>query len=147
MFIDGANLFDTAAAITATRVSTNVIDLGIARDLGIGNNSLKLMALITTTMLSAGSSTLNVQIQGSTDNSSYTTMAETGPIAKAQLTAGRRLFDVGIPRPIPGQARPRYLQLRYEVGTADFTAGAVTAALVLDRDDQVYYPSGIAINN
>lgn len=147
MIIDGANLFDTAAALTATRVSTNVIDLGIARDLGIGDNRLKLLALVTTTLLSAGATTLNLQIRGSTDNSSYTTMAETGAIAKAQLIAGTRLFDVGIPRPVPGQARPRYLQLRYEVAVSDFTAGAVTAALVFDRDDTVYYPSGIAISN
>lgn len=147
MIIDGANLFDTAAALTATRVSTNVIDLGIARDLGIGDNRLKLFAMLTSALLSGGASTLNVQIQGSTDNSTYTTMAETGAIAKAQLIAGVRLFDTSIPRPVPGQARPRYLQLRYEVAVSDFTAGAVTAALVFDRDDNVYYPSGIAVSN
>jgi hypothetical protein len=152
MYMDQSLLFDTAAAITATAVSTNIIDLTNTRDLGVGDSSaLDVVVLVTTTMLAAGAATLTVQFQGSTDNSTYTTMMQSDTIGKASLTAGTKLsFDM--PRLSAGQARPRYLRLNYVVATGPFTAGNVTSFIVIDDHASTGiaaygYAPGIVINN
>jgi len=78
-----------------------------------------------------------------------------GPVvAEASLIIGARLLDDDMPRPIPGQALPRFLRLQYvTVGT--HTAGAVIGTMVLDRHDLPEqanavlggYPPGIVIAN
>jgi hypothetical protein len=73
MYMDGLLLFDTNVAITSTAVSTNVIDLLNARDMGVGDDpALDVVIQVTSALLSAGASTLTVQFQGSTDNTTYT---------------------------------------------------------------------------
>lgn len=153
MYMDASLLFDTAAAITSTgQVSTNIIDLTNARDLGVGDNpALDVVFIVTTTMLAAGAATLQIQFQGSTDNSTYTTMMQTDAIPKATLVAGAK-FSFDLPRMISGQSRPRYLRLNYVVGTGPFTAGAATAFIVLDDQLNVGagsygYAPGIVIAN
>lgn len=148
MILDGALLFDSAAAITAasgTQASTNVLDLLNARDMGIGDApSLKILAQVITAF--AGGTSVVVALQGSTDNTTYTTMLASAALTLGSLTAGSRIFDVDVPRPVPGQAVPRYLRLLYTtVGT--HTLGTVTAGIVLDRQDQIAYPAGINIVN
>lgn len=148
MILDGLLLFDNAVAITVTRVSTNQLDLLNARDMGIGDSpSLKVRVLVTTPLVSGGATTLQVQFQGSTDNVTYTTYAESAAIAKAALVQGAHVFDIDVPRTQPGGALPRYLQLNYVVATGPFTAGAVTAGIVLGPDDNISYPPGVVIAN
>ncbi len=164
---DGA----TDSPTTGTQVSSNVIDLGVigipsfangggARDIGIGDDpAMKLMVTVTT--LFAGSSTLIVILQGAPDNGSgvpvsWTTMYTSATIAAANLTVGARLADIDVPRVIPGQPIPRFLRLEFTNGGTS-TAGAVEAAIVLDRFDQIRgtgvsgnisgYPAGINIAN
>jgi len=154
---------------TGSQVSTNQLDLGIiglpsfaagagARDIGIGDDpAMKLLVQVTTAFASGTS--LAVNIQGAPDNGSgapgsYTVMA-TGPVVvEASLIAGARLLDIDMPRPAPGQALPRFLQLGYvTVGT--HTAGTLKGFLVLDRHDLPEqanatlggYPAGINIAN
>lgn len=150
MILDNSLLLDTAHAITATADSTNVIDLLNARDIGAGNApgaTPKLMVLVTTAFATTNAGTLTVKVQGSTDNSTYTTYAESRAYTSAEMTAGVRLLDIDIPRPSGTAALPRYLKLNYTVANA-FTGGAVTSAIVLGRDDNTpAYPSGIAISN
>ena len=167
----GAASGTTTDAPTANAgVSTNVIDLGIAglplsasgggaRDIGIGDDpAMKFMVLVTVAF--ATGTSLSISVQGAPDNGSaapgsYTTMI-TGPVVPvASLVAGTRLLDVDMPRPAPGQALPRYLQLLYNVVGSSFTVGQITGYLVLDRMDQVEqsnavmggYPVGITIAN
>jgi len=152
MIIDGLLLFDSAAAVTSTAASTNIVDLVNARDIGVGDDpAMKVMVLVTTAITTTNSATLTVSAQGSTDNSTWSTYVSSPAYAAAALVAGARLFDIDWPRPAAGLATPRYIRLYYTVGTGIFSAGAVTAALVLDRDDRVNaagaYPAGIAIAN
>lgn len=157
---------------TGTQTSTNSIDLGIsgiptstaggggggARDIGIGDDpAMKLLVLVTTTFLSGTS--LQVNVQGAPDNGSgaegtYTTMLSGPVVTEANLIAGARLLDDDMPRPVPGQALPRFIRLQYvTVGT--HTAGVLKAFLVLDRHDLPEqanavlggYPAGINIAN
>lgn len=146
MILDKLLMFSNAQALTATAVSTDVIDLGVARDIAPGYPIKGFVAVITA-LLSGGATTLQVQVQGSTDNSTFTTYWESEAIAKASITAAGSRIDFEMPRPTPGRALPRYLRLNYIAAVADFTAGTITAGLVLDRGDQVYYPPGIAVAN
>lgn len=182
MILDALLQFDNAASLAiaaGTQASTNVIDFGLgtsakpaipsnangggARDMGIGDDpALKLLVQVATTFTSGGAGTLSVAIQGAPDNGAgvpgaYTTWWTSPVYALATLTAGARLLNMDFPRPPAGVAVPRFVRLLYTVAGATMDTGAITAYLVLDRDDQMYnstnnavlggYPPGIAISN
>jgi hypothetical protein len=173
MILDGLLQFSgvNGDSPTATGVSTNIIDLHLvgipvlanlqgARDMGIGDDpALKLLVLVTTAF--TGLTSLQVALQGATDNgagapAAFTTWWLSPVYALATLVAGARLYDMDMPRPPAGVAVPRFLQMSYTVaGTG--TGGAIKAFIVIDRHDQMYnatnnaihggYPAGIIITN
>jgi hypothetical protein len=161
MIIDGLLQFSGTAGIagstdsptTGAQFSNNVIDLQNARDLGIGDDpALKVFAAVTTAF--TGGTSIQVTVAGSTDNVTFTPMASGPVIVEANLIAGTHLCDIDLPRiagalmdrPGASQAMPRYIRLNYTtVGTHG--AGALFAALVLDRHDQIAYPPGVVIAN
>jgi len=133
MSYDSENIFDQTVALTATRVSTNVIKTsGSSKgNIGIGN---KLYVVVKTGALdftSGGSSTLVITVE-TDDNeafSSATTIATSASIAKAAITKNKLLWEIALPTNCE-----QFLRLRYTVGTADFTAGTVFAALATSPD-------------
>jgi len=142
MLIDKQNQLSDAQAVTSTgsTASSNVIDLGVARDIAGGVvEALKLLIQVNTTFTSGGSATLQVQVQTSADNSSWSTLAESAAIPVASLVQGYRFFENGVPGPTS-----RYLRLNYVVGTAAMTAGKLDAALVPSLDVQPVYARGYA---
>lgn len=146
MILDSTNLFDASVALTVSRVSTDQIDLSQQRDLGIGNDLL-LVVMATTPFTAGGAATLVIDFQGSVDNVTYTTYASSPAMSVAQVNSGY-LFPTTVPRPFAGSvARPRFLRLNYTVATGPYTAGAILAGLVLQRDDMIYYPSGYSTTN
>jgi len=149
MLLDGFNLFSNGQVLTATADSTNVLDMQNARDLGIGENkTLKIFVSTGTALLSAGATTTTVTLSGSTDASTWTVMASSPAIAKADLTAaGARIWSIDMPRPVAGQALPRYYKLTYTLATGPFTSGTINAGIVLDDQANVQYPAGITIAN
>lgn len=139
----GANQF----ASGATTTSTNTIDLLNARDIGTGSEgdmaALTVEFLITTAY--AGGTSVNFQVQGSTDTVTWTTYSETGAVVIASLTAGARLkLKMPIVNP-DGGAAPRYLRTAY-VNAGVNTAGAVIAWLGT-VDNNRYYPPGVTVSN
>lgn len=146
MILDGLLLFDKDSAITVTGVSGNVIDLLNPRDMGIGY-PLAVLVQPTANFTAGGAGTLQVQFQGSADNVSYTTYAESIALSLAQLQTGKTPFAINVPRPNPGDPLPRYLRLNYIVGTGPMLTGKLTAGILLDRQDNVYYPPGTVVNN
>ena len=125
MILDTNMLFSDAQAITVTAVSTNVIDLGADRDLGVTSN-LDLIALVGTAFLAAGAATLQMVLQ-TDDNlafSSPVTLVDTGAIPKATLVAGYDALKLRLP-----QVTERYLRVSYTVATGPMTAGTLTAAI------------------
>lgn len=170
MILDALLVFDpnpTSLAIAVgTQASTNTIDWGItggtipnsangggARDMGIGDNpALKINAQVVTTFTSGGAGTLSVAIQGAVDNGSgapgaWNTWYTSPAYALATLTAGAGLLPIDMPRPPAGLPMPRFVRLLWTVAGATMTAGAVTAEIVLDRQDWVTYPAGLTVNN
>lgn len=173
-YISAAQPTDSLAIGAGTQASNNVLDLHMAgipvlangqgaRDIGIGDDpAMKLLVQVATTFTSGGAATLSVSFQGATDNgagapAAFSSWWTSPTYALASLNAGSRLFDMDVPRPPDGIAMPRFLRLLYTVGTTNFTAGAVSSWIVLDRDDQPYqstdnailggYPAGITVAN
>ena len=130
-------------AITATRDSTNVVDLGVARDMGIGT-SLYLVMIGDGLFAAAGAATLSIAFRGSADDSTYFTYAQGTVLSIAQLNAGGYFLPITVPRPLATgiMPMPRYYKMVYTVATGPFTAGAVQAYLALSRDDIPAYPAG-----
>lgn len=135
MIMDKLLLFSTAQNITSTEPSDNVIDLGVARDVGISDSkSMKILVVVTTGFTSTDG-TLTVVAQGSTDNSTWDDYISSPALTAGNLVVTRRIMDAEWPRPASGKSTPRYLRLNYVVANAAFTPGAVTATLVVDRQD------------
>lgn len=160
MIFDGNLLFDAAAYNPAvgltgvsqfssgsTTFSTNVLDLLNARDMGQGKSGkspIEIFCLVTIAF--TGGTSLNVALQGSTDNVTYVTYGETGAIPVASLVVGAQIFNSMIPgvQPETG-APPRYYRLAYTCVGA-MTTGAVIAGLC-GTDDNRYYKPGITVTN
>lgn len=131
MILDNQTLFSDRQAITATAVSTNVIDLGpidvgVRRDIGPGK-PIPVVVQVTADMAAAGAATLSVALQVD-DNSGFAspkTVMTVGPVAVASLKAGYQIPLDYIPR----GTDERYLRLNYVVATGPMTAGTITAGV------------------
>lgn len=134
MILSQQQLFSDKQAITATAVSTNVIDLGLPgtpydaaaplhQDVGKGN---KVPVLIQVTEDFDNLTSLTITIEtGSTPSLGTAVISET--ILLADLVAGKQSVLTYLPNSIDEQ----YLGLRYTVtGTAPST-GSVTAGITM----------------
>lgn len=149
MITDALLQLSSAQAVTSTAVSTNAIDLGVARDVGPGEDMF-VEITVDTTATAAGAATVQFQIISSAaaNLGSPTILVQTDAIGKAELTAGRRPIALRIPHTVLA-AQPigqRYLGLQYTVATGPLTAGAFTANVVLDvQEVGKYYASGYTV--
>jgi hypothetical protein len=145
MIRDHELMFSDAQALTATALSTNVIDLGplsggnLTRDITGGDGGQMFLHVNVGTLFeSGGASTLVITLESddNTSLSSATTHYTSASIAKASLVAG---YELIVPMPVANYQR--YLALRYTVGTANFTAGAISATMVRGIRNYPYYAS------
>jgi len=137
MIFDKELLFSDAQAVTSTgaNASTNIVDLGVRRDIGRGE-PLWLTIVVPTAFTSGGAGTLDFQLQ-TDDNSSFssaTTLWTSSAQALAALAAGAK-WQVRLPK-----GCERYLRLNYQVATAAMTAGAITAGITIGSSDEEYAP-------
>lgn len=151
LIFDGT-LPNTGVAITGTGTSTNVIDLGSARDAGVGND-LEIVVLVTTAFTTTNSGTLQVQVETcSTAGGSYVALLESPVMTAANLIAGTKLVYV-LPRNQLNNATAgvvaapnEFLRLTYTVANA-FTAGAVFSYLNAAPDTNQFraYPANYSV--
>lgn len=147
MITDKLNMFSGLAgqAVTASAASTDVLDLGplthgnTRRDIGAGE-PLYLVIAVLVAAAAAGAATVNFQLQTSDDNATWVTLFDSGSVALADMTAGKRPVAVAVPRGVR-----RYLRVNYSVGTGPLTAGTFWAGLVKDVQDTATYASGFTI--
>jgi len=157
MILDSQLCFSSAQTVNSTTVaSTNIIDLLNPRDMGIGDDpALKLAIYVTTAFVLASSTpSLTVQFQGAPDNGSgspgtYVTYAESRAYAAADMPLGAKLLPIDVPHRDPGLVVtfPRFYRLNYLIATSTFSAGALSAYIVIDRQDSSQYPAGLVISN
>jgi len=149
MLIDKQNQFSADAGdsptATGSTVSTNIVDLGVARDVGGAvTDQLMLLCEVVAAFASGGSATLQVQFQTAPDNGAgapgtWQILAQSDAIPVASLGQGYKF----LPGELPGGTL-RFLRLAYVIGTAVMTAGTLKAALVPSLDVQPVYPRGYA---
>lgn len=141
-YIDNLNLFSDEQAITVTAPSTDVIDLGVDRDIGSGE-AIELVIKVNDLFTAAGDATLTIDVETDNDSAfgSANIIASSGAIGKAALTAGSEHLKIRVP-----MTTERYLRLNYTVATGPMTAGSLTAGLQLSRQDNRAYPSGFTVD-
>lgn len=125
MYLDKQNLYSEDQAITATAVSTNVIDHSVS-EIGPGE-PVEILAQVTEDF--AGGTSVAVSLQTDDDEAFGTveTLVTTDAVPVASLTAGYQFRLSTLPVGVKTYSRLNYTV----VGTP--TAGAVTAGLALDR--------------
>lgn len=141
MMYDKLNTFGTDQAVTTTAASTDIIDLGAARDMGNGE-PLELVILVTQNVTAAGAATVTFALE-TDDNAGFSSpvvLANSGAIGKALLTAGAEVLRVKVPLDAE-----RYLRTNYTVATGPLTAGTFTAFLAHDRQASRAYASGFTV--
>lgn len=155
----------TAQAVTATAVSTDSIDLGVAREMGAGKQLVWHIS-VNQTATAAGAATVDFEAITADDaalTSNVTVVGRSEPIGKAELvaytansgSAGKPAVVVPIDMKTaittpPNQSLAlgkRYLGVRYTVATGPLTAGQFTADLVAEiQDGRKFYASGFTVS-
>lgn len=141
MMYDKLNTFGTDQAVTTTAASTDIVDLGAARDMGNGE-PLELVILVTQNVTAAGAATVTFALE-TDDNAGFSSpvvLGNSGAIGKALLTAGTEVLSVKVPLDAE-----RYLRTNYTVATGPLTAGTFTAFLAHDRQASRAYASGFTV--
>lgn len=137
MIMDKQNLFSDAQAVTATALSTNIMDLGKAGlNMGVGEE-LYLVCIVDTTLDDSGDdSTITVTLE--TDSveamDSAAVLLTLGTFA-ANAAAGSRLVQ----RIPVSAAYERYIGVRYTAANGSLSAGAFTTFLTKNIDAYTNY--------
>ena len=133
-----------AQAVTATAVSTNTIDLGVARDIGEGE-PLYLECIVTT---AAFTTCTSIEMQAITSAAANlgtpTVIGSSGAIPVASLTLGARFYVALNPK--VGSLGQRYLGANYVVAGTNAAAGTLTTSVVHGiMDGAKVYGSGFSV--
>ena len=129
-------------AVTSTAVSTNTVDLGVARDMGEGTAMYMNFAL-TEAFANGTSVTFEVITSASASLGTPTVIGSSTTLATAALTLGKNIV-VRLNPDIAGKGQ-RYLGARYTIA-GTFNAGKVTADVVETiGDGRKFYASGFTV--
>lgn len=155
MYIDSQELFSDAQVVTATAISTNVLDLNassntnvpLTQDIGIGEE-VYLVVMTAVTITDAGSdATLTVTLESDSAASlasAPVVHVSTGALAFATYAPAGTIIYQG---KLPVATYKRYLGVRYTVASGPFTAGAITAFLAKDIQRNVIYASSFKLDS
>ena len=141
MITDAFLRLSDAQALTTTAVSTNTIDLGVARDVGAGEE-IYVYFTVPTALAGGTSVTFQVITSAAANLGTPTVVGSTTAVPTASLVAGyKTAVRVNPTVFVNGQ---RYLGAQYTI-SGTYTSGAVTADIVLDIADQKLYASGFSV--
>ena len=139
MIMDKQLILSDNQAFTAQAeaISTNVIDFGALGlgDKGIGGSVMELLVRVSTVFTSGGAATLVLLVEMDNDEAfgSATALFTSATLALATVAvAGATLVHMRLPINME-----RYLRCTYTIGTADMTAGAVDAFVLLEGDNNI----------
>ena len=133
----------TDQAVTTTAVSSDTIDLSVARDIGEGHDLYMNFAV---TEAFAGGTSTNFEViiaDNAALSSNVVVVGASGATATADLTLGKNIA-VRI-NPLVGSLGKRYIGARYTVSGTN-TAGKVVADIVETiQDGKKFYASGFSV--
>ncbi len=143
MITDKLLRVSTDQAVTTTAVSTDTVDLSVARDMGEGGDLYMNFAM---TEAFAGGTSTNFEIiiaDNAALSSNVVVIGASGAIVTADLTLGKNVA-VRLNPQIASLGK-RYLGARYTVSGTN-TAGEVVADIVMDvQDGKKFYASGFTV--
>jgi hypothetical protein len=143
MITDKLLRVSTDQAVTTTAVSTDTVDLSVARDMGEGGDLYMNFAM---TEAFAGGTSTNFEViiaDNAALSSNVVVIGASGAIVTASLGLG---INVAVRlNPQIASLGKRYLGARYTVSGTN-TAGKVTADIVTDvQDGKKFYASGFTV--
>jgi hypothetical protein len=143
MITDKLLRVSTDQAVTTTAVSTDTVDLSVARDMGEGGDLYMNFAM---TEAFAGGTSTNFEViiaDNAALSSNVVVIGASGAIVTASLPLGTNVA-VRLNPQIASLGK-RYLGARYTVSGTN-TAGKVTADIVTDvQDGKKFYASGFTV--
>ena len=143
MITDKLLRVSTDQALTTTAVSSDTIDLSIARDIGEGNELY--MNFAVTTALAGGTSVKFevIQADNAALSSNVQVIGSSDAVLTAALVAG---YNTAVRiNPQIGSKGKQYIGARYTI-SGTYTSGAVTADVVMNiQDGKKFYASGFTV--
>lgn len=142
MILDSLLQLSNAQSLTATAVSTNVIDLGSDRDVGVGEPMAAVVTIGVAADYTSTNETYQFTLQTATDEafSSPVTVVSSAAINGDELPAGAKVV-----LPI-GHSNLRYLRVSYTLAGTTPTATVDAFISPLSFIDGVtYYASGYEV--
>ena len=142
MYVDKLLQFSDAQALTATAVSTNVIDLSLDRDVGIGEPLAAVVFITVSADYTSSDETYKFTLQTATDAAftSAVTVVESGVINGDELAVGKKVV-----LPV-GHANLQYLRVNYTLAGTSPTATVDAYLSPLNFiNGEAYYASGFVV--
>lgn len=143
MILDAHNLFSDAQALTAAAASTNLIDLGVAREIGNGRQ-LSIFLNVDVALTDASSdSTVTVTLE-TDDNEAFSSATSAATMFTIAATAAAgTTYSYKIPDSL---SLERYIRVYYTMNNGNLSTGTVTCGIVMDRQAQKIYADGFTIS-
>jgi Tfp pilus assembly protein FimT len=151
MILDTQEVFSDAQAVTATAISSNVLDLNpvagpnAIQDVGNGEPTWLVVSTQTAATDSGSDATLTVTLESDTDPALATTPVvhySSGALAFATFSPVNTRF---VAIRLPSANYQRYLGVRFTVASGPLTAGKFDAFLTHDINATKAYASGFSV--
>lgn len=131
MILDKQTLFSDQQAIVATAISENVIDLGVAKDLGKGV-PIPVLIQVTEDFNTLTSLTVDLEVDDNAGMASAK-VVQSVSVLLADLVAGKRIPPMYLPEGMDEQ----YTALRYTVVGTNPTTGKITAGISMGNQTNI----------
>jgi hypothetical protein len=142
MLIDKQVEFAASQTVTGSAASTHVIDLGEARNIGVGENLYLYISVDETMDDASDNSTVAPSLQ-TDDNESFasaTTLRTYDTIAANTAQGTEYIYR------LEPDSYERFIRIYWTVANGDLSAGKFSARVLLDVPKQTNYPSGFQIS-
>jgi len=143
MYIDAQALFSDAQALTASAASTNLIDFGADRNIGIGEPMCAVIVLDVAADGTTGDETYSVGLEVD-DNSSFSSATSIGTATITRSDAAGSRYVIAVP---PSLSAERYMRLYYTLGGTTPTATVTSFLIPMNMlQNYVSYADGFTIS-